>query len=55
MANTIGMPDCMLDAVRSMEGVKFALPSYSGGALVRLKSGTYQPATVVGIDSGVNV
>lgn len=50
VANTIGMPDYMLDAVRSIEGVKFAVPLYSGGALVRLKSGTYQPVTVVGID-----
>nr|WP_301542828.1 ABC transporter permease [Cupriavidus basilensis] len=50
VANTIGMPDYMLDAVRSIEGVKFAVPLYSGGALVRLRSGTYQPVTVVGID-----
>ena len=50
VANTIGMPDYMLNAVRSIEGVKFAVPLYSGGALVRLKSGTYQPVTVVGID-----
>jgi putative ABC transport system permease protein len=50
VANTIGMPDYMLDAVRSIEGVKFAVPLYSGGALVRLKSGTYQPVTVIGID-----
>ncbi|MBB1629961.1 ABC transporter permease [Cupriavidus sp. UME77] len=50
VANTIGMPDYVLDAVRSIEGVKFAVPLYSGGALVRLRSGTYQPVTVVGID-----
>ncbi len=50
VANTIGMPDYMLDAVRSIEGVKFAVPLYSGGASVRLRSGTYQPVTVVGID-----
>lgn len=50
VANTIGMPDYVLDAVRSIDGVRFAVPLYSGGALVRLKSGTYQPVTVVGID-----
>lgn len=50
VANTIGMPDYVLDAVRSIDGVRFAVPLFSGGALVRLKSGTYQPVTVVGID-----
>lgn len=50
VANTIGMPDYVLDAVRSIDGVRFAVPLYSGGALVRLGSGTYQPVTVVGID-----
>jgi len=50
VANSIGMPDYVLDAVRSIHGVKFAVPLYSGGALVRLNSGTYQPVTVVGID-----
>ncbi|MBB6593100.1 ABC transporter permease [Ralstonia solanacearum] len=50
VANTIGMPDYVLDAVRSIGGVKFAVPLYSGGALVRLRSGTYQSVTVVGID-----
>ncbi|WER50991.1 ABC transporter permease [Cupriavidus sp. WKF15] len=50
VANTIGMPDYVLDAVRSIDGVRFAVPLYSGGALVRLNSGVYQPVTVVGID-----
>jgi putative ABC transport system permease protein len=40
----------MLDAVRSIDGVKFAVPLYSGGGLVRLKSGNYQPVTVLGLD-----
>ena len=30
-ANSIGMPDYVLDAVRSMPGVKYAVPLYSGG------------------------
>ena len=37
VANTIGMPDYTLDAVRSMDGVKFAVPMFSGGALVKLR------------------
>src|SRR5271157_5752742 len=32
VANTIGMPDYVLDAVRSMDGVHYAVPLYSGGA-----------------------
>src|SRR5208337_755373 len=42
VANTIGMPDYTLDAVRSTPGVKYAVPVYSGGALVKLADGTYQ-------------
>ena len=44
------MPDYVLDAVRSIDGVKYAVPLYSGAALVRLKDGTYQPVTVLGLD-----
>ena len=50
IANSIGMPDYVLDAVRSTEGVKYAVPLYSGVALVKLRSGTYQAVTVIGID-----
>src|SRR5579862_3869427 len=50
VANTIGMPDYVLDATRSIEGVHYAVPLYSGGALVKLHDGTYQSATVVGLD-----
>ncbi|MGA2935508.1 MAG: FtsX-like permease family protein [Syntrophobacteraceae bacterium] len=48
--NAIPMPDYVLDAVRSMDGVKYAVPLYSGVALVKLKSGAYQPSTVLGLD-----
>jgi putative ABC transport system permease protein len=48
--NTIPMPDYVLDAVRSMDGVKYAVPLYSSTALVKLKSGAYQPATILGLD-----
>jgi len=50
VANTIPMPDYMLDAVRSINGVKYAVPLYSGAALVKLHDGTYQPVTVIGLD-----
>jgi len=50
ISNSIGMPDYVLDAVRSMQGVKYAVPLYSGGALVKLPDGTYQSVTVLGLD-----
>ncbi len=50
MASTVPLPDYLLDAVRSIEGVKYAVPLYSGAALVRLRSGIYQPVTVLGLD-----
>lgn len=50
VANTIGMPDYTLDAVRSIPGVRFAVPLFSGGALVKLPDGTYQSVTVIGLD-----
>ena len=50
VTNTIGMPDYTLDAVRSMNGVKFAVPLFSGGALVKLQDGTYQAVNVIGLD-----
>ena len=50
VANTIGMPDYVLDAARSIKGVDYAVPVYSGGALVKLADGAYQAVTVVGLD-----
>jgi putative ABC transport system permease protein len=49
-ANSIPLPDYVLDAVRSISGVKYAVPLYSGGALVKLRSGVYQYVTVLGLD-----
>lgn len=49
-ANTIGLPDYVLDAVRSMQGVKYAVPLYAGGALLKLADGSYQSASVIGLD-----
>ena len=48
--NTIPLPDYVLDAVRSINGVKYAVPLYSGVGLVKLNNGIYQPATVLGLD-----
>jgi len=48
--SNVPMPDYILDAVRSINGVKYAVPLYSGAALVKLRDGTYQPVTVIGLD-----
>ncbi len=50
VSSSIPMPDYVEDAVRSIDGVKYAVPLYSGGAQVKLKSGTYQGVTVIGLD-----
>jgi len=50
VANTIPLPDYVLDEVRSIPGVKYAVPLYSGAALLKLPDGTYQAANVVGLD-----
>jgi putative ABC transport system permease protein len=50
VSNSVGMPAYVLDAVRSMQGVKYAVPLYSGGALVKLSDGNYQTVTVIGLD-----
>ena len=50
VANTIPLPDYVLDEVRSIPGVKYAVPLYSGAALLKLRDGTYQAANVVGLD-----
>jgi putative ABC transport system permease protein len=49
-SSAIPLPDYLLDAVRSMDGVSYAVPLFIGGALVKLQSGTYQAVTVVGLD-----
>lgn len=50
VASSIPMPDYVLDAVRSINGVKYAVPLYSGSALVKLHDGTYQGVSVIGLD-----
>ncbi len=49
-ANVVPLPDYILDFVRSIKGVNYAVPLYSGGALVKLRSGVYQSVTVLGLD-----
>ncbi|RKE37953.1 putative ABC transport system permease protein [Paraburkholderia sp. BL23I1N1] len=46
----IPLPDYLLDAALSMDGVAYAVPLYIGGAQVRLADGTYQAVSVVGLD-----
>jgi putative ABC transport system permease protein len=48
--STIPLPDYVLDAVRSIAGVNYAVPLYSGAALVKLHDGTYQAVSVIGLD-----
>ena len=49
-SSAIPLPDYLLDAVRSMDGVNYAVPIFIGGSLVKLASGDYQAVTVVGLD-----
>jgi len=48
--SAIPLPDYVLDAARSMDGVSYAVPLFMGGALVKLEDGTFQAVTVVGLD-----
>jgi len=48
--SAIPLPDYVLDAVRSMDGVSYAVPLFMGGALVKLHDGTYQSVNVIGLD-----
>lgn len=49
-SSPIPMPGYVLDAVRSMNGVRYAVPLYMGGSLVKLVSGTYVAVNIVGLD-----
>lgn len=46
----IPLPDYVLDAVRSIKGVKYAVPIYLGGGLAKLSNGAYQAVSIVGLD-----
>jgi len=50
VANSIPLPDYLPDAVRSLDGVRYAVPLYSGGGQARLRNGTYQAVNIIGLD-----
>jgi len=50
VANTIPLPAYVQDAVRSMDGVRYAVPLYLGGGQVKLTDGTYQSVSIIGLD-----
>jgi putative ABC transport system permease protein len=47
---SIPLPDYLLDAVRSMDGVNYAVPLFVGGAQLKLADGTIQSVNVIGLD-----
>ncbi|MFM0593687.1 MULTISPECIES: ABC transporter permease [Paraburkholderia] len=44
------LPDYLLDATLSMDGVAYAVPLFIGGAQLKLADGAYQSVNVVGLD-----
>jgi putative ABC transport system permease protein len=48
--SVIPLPDYLLDAVRSMKQVEYAVPIFIGSAQVRLANGNYQGVSVIGLD-----
>ncbi|PRC93469.1 ABC transporter permease [Solimicrobium silvestre] len=48
--SSIPLPDYLLDAVRSMDGVSYAVPLFIGGAQLKLNDGTNQSVSVIGLD-----
>lgn len=48
--DNIPIPNYILDVARSINGVKYAVPLYSGSGLLKLGDGRYQAATIIGID-----
>jgi putative ABC transport system permease protein len=55
VANTIPLPAYVLDEVRSIPGVKYAVPLYSGAALLKLPDGVYQSANIIATSRSLNV
>jgi len=49
-ASAVPMPDYLLDAVRSMDEVRYAVPLFVGSALLKLNDGSYQSVVVLGLD-----
>ena len=49
-SSAIPLPNYLLNAVRSMDGVRHAVPIFMGGAMVKLDSGIFQSVNVIGLD-----
>ncbi len=50
VSSSIPMPTYVQDAVRSLDGVRYAVPLYLGGGQVKLPTGVYQGVTIIGLD-----
>jgi putative ABC transport system permease protein len=50
VVSSVPLPDYVLDAVRSVPGVKYAVPMFTGNGLVKLPDGDYQAVSIVGLD-----
>jgi putative ABC transport system permease protein len=50
VSSAIPMPDYLLDAARSIEGVAYAVPVFTGSGLAHLKDGTFQAVSIIGLD-----
>lgn len=50
MLNSVPMPDYVLDGVRSIPGVKYAVPLFTGAGLAKLPDGDWEPVTIIGLD-----
>lgn len=50
ISDNIPLPAYVLDAVRSIKGVQYAVPLYLGGGLAKLNDGTYQSVSIIGLD-----
>lgn len=46
----IPMPTSVLDRVKSIDGVAFAVPLYLGSGQVKLRDGSYQAVSIIGLD-----
>lgn len=50
VGNAVPLPDYVLNAVRGVPGVHYAVPLYLGSGLVKLASGDYQAVSIIGLD-----
>lgn len=48
--DSISLPNYVLDEVRSINGVEYAVPIFNGGGQIKLASGRHQSVTIVGLD-----